>query len=221
MLDQLRIGQKYSYDDFKASVSDRKISSPIKKKIKETVPFSNTTYDFSKINGELYWEERTLEYILEMDANTPEELEVLKVAFKTWVMNVMNEMLYDPFILDYHFLATFESIDFDDSEFEKTTITLVFTAYPYMIANEKKKTSVSITTTGKKVTIVNNSSHRITPTFTSSVPATITIGGTTYSMGATSVTDEAMQLETGTNELTLKASGTSGTLQIEFAEEVF
>lgn len=56
MLDQLIIGDKSSFDDFDASVSERNISPPKKKEIKETVPFSNVTYDFSKINGELFWE---------------------------------------------------------------------------------------------------------------------------------------------------------------------
>jgi hypothetical protein len=116
-LDELRIGDKYSYKDFSASVRDRKISAPVKKKIKETVPFSNETYDFTSINGEIYWEERTLEYVLEMDAETAEQLESKKIDFKTWVMNVEKQELHDPYIKDYHFLATFDDIEFDDSEF--------------------------------------------------------------------------------------------------------
>ena len=90
MLDQLRIGDKYSYDDFFASVAERKIKKPKKKKIKDTVPYSNKTYDFSAINGEVYWEERELEYILELDADTPEELEERKIALSSWLMNVID-----------------------------------------------------------------------------------------------------------------------------------
>ena len=65
MIDQLIIGSKKSYDDFGASVSERTIHQPKKKTIKETVPFSNITHDFSGIDGEVYWEERKLEYIFE------------------------------------------------------------------------------------------------------------------------------------------------------------
>lgn len=220
-LDQLQIGEKCSYDDFSASVRDRNISAPVKKKIKETVPFSNKTYDFSSIDGEIYWEERQLEYVLEMDARTAEELESLKIAFKTWVMNVENEKLYDPFIKDYHFLATFSDISFDDSEFEKSTITLAFTAYPYMISNSKKRYSFPITTAGGEIAVINNSSHRITPTFISDVPATITFGNVTYSMDAVEVTDEILSLAVGVNEMEIKASSASGTFQIEYSEEVF
>lgn len=222
-LDELRIGDKYSYKDFSASVRDRKISAPVKKKIKETVPFSNETYDFTSINGEIYWEERTLEYVLEMDAETAEQLESKKIDFKTWVMNVEKQELHDPYIKDYHFLATFDDIEFDDSEFEKTTITVVFTAYPYMLANNKKSHEFQVTTTESTVEIVNKSSHKITPTFIASVPVTVTIGDTTYSMGATTVTDEKLALGTGTNSIKIKTTATSGTrtLKVEFVEEVF
>lgn len=136
MTDQLIIGSKASFDDFFASVAKRTIGMPKKKSIKETVPYSNETYDFSAINGELYWEERELEYVFEIIAPTPEKLEELKTAFATWVMNVQGEELHDPFIPDYHFKATYNDMDFDDEEgLEKTTATVTFTAYPYKIAN--------------------------------------------------------------------------------------
>ena len=185
MIDQLQIGRKYSYDDFEANVRERVIGSPKKKSIKDTVPFSNTTYNFSKIDGELYWEERELKYILEIDATTPEELEEKKISFKTWVMNVFEEKLHDPFIEDYHFIATFDDIDFDDSEIEKTTITVTFSAYPFMIANSKRIFELSIpTATETEVKIENGSSHRITPTLIASVPVSFKHNGTTYSIGS-------------------------------------
>lgn len=224
-LDELRIGDKYSYKDFSASVRDRKISAPAKKKIKETVPFSNETYDFSSINGEIYWEERTLEYVLEMDARTAEELEALKIAFRSWVMNVEKGELHDPYIKEYHFIATFDEIEFDDSEVEKTTISLVFTAYPFMIANEPKKYTKEVsstqTTIQSMVNVSNNSSHKLTPTFKASVPVSITKGGKTYSIAAGTFTDDSLELEVGGNLFTVKTTASSGTLEIEFTEEVF
>ena len=221
MLDQLRIGDKYSYDSYGASVKERKISAPSKKVIKETVPFSNETYDFSAINGELYWQERQLEYILEMDADTPEALESLKIAFNAWVMNVQKEELHDPFIKDYHFIATFDSISFDDSEVEKTTITVRFTAYPYMIANTKKSYSSLVITAESSVNIVNNSARKVTPTFVCSTPVTVTIDGKSYSLGATTTTNEEIKLAIGTTTMKVKANSGNGNFKVEFAEEVF
>lgn len=222
MIDQLQIGNKYSYDDFEANVKERAIGSPKKKIIKDTVPFSNITYDFSKIDGELYWEERTLNYIFEIDATTPEELEEKKVEFKTWVMNVFEEELHDPFIEDYHFIATFDEIDFDDSEIEKTTVTVTFTAYPFMIANAKRAFEFTIPTSAEtEVKIENNSSHRITPTLIASVPVSFKYGGTTFSMASGETTNDSFKLESGTNTLIIQPVSSSGTLKVEFFEEVF
>lgn len=168
MFDQLIIGEKASLDDFDASVAERHIGEPTKKEIKDTVPFSNVTYDFSKINGELYWNERELDYEFEIIADTPEELERKKTAFKNWVMNVMEEKLYDPYIPDYHFLATFKDIDpTDDESLEKTTIAVKFTAYPYQIANEPKLYEFTIPAKSElKINLINGGIHRVTPTIT-------------------------------------------------------
>lgn len=222
MIDQLKIGNLYSFDDFDANVKERKISLPKKKTIKDTVPFSNITHDFSRINGELYWEERTLKYIFEIDALTPEELEEKKIEFNLWVMNVFEEELFDPFIEDYHFIATFENIDFDDSEIEKTTITVTFTAYPFMLSNMKRVFTYDIPTASEEVVqIENKSSHKITPTFTASVPVTFDYNGTTYSIGAGEVTNDSFKLESGASTIKIHPVSTSGTLRIEFVEEVF
>lgn len=222
MIDQLRIGDRYSYDDYEASVRERSIGSPAKKTIKDTVPFSNVTYDFSKIDGELHWEERTLTYILEIDAPSPEELEIKKVDFKSWVMNVFEEELYDAFIEDYHFIATFESIDFDDSEIEKTTITVTFSAYPFMVANSKRSVTFTIPTSGEEVVrITNNSSHKITPTLIASTAVSFKYGETTYAINPGNTTDASFKLDIGTSLLTIQPVSSGGTLTFEFVEEVF
>lgn len=221
MIDQLIIGNKASYDDFEASVKERKVNKPQKKSIKETVPFSNVTYDFTAINGEIYWEERTLEYVFEITAATPEELEEKKQIFTSWIMNVMGEELRDPFILDYHFIATFDDIDINDSEIEKATITVEFTAYPYMIANTKKAHSFILKANAEVTkTIANDSSHRITPTFIADVPFTVTVGNSSYTIPAGETTDETLMLAAGANTLTVRAGETAGVLKIEFFEEV-
>ena len=222
MLDQLRIGDAYSYDQFYASVMKRSISAPKKKVIKDTVPFSNLTYDFSAIDGEIYWEERNLDYIFEITADTPEELEELKTNFQTWIMNVISEKLYDPFIRDYHFLATYSDSSFDDDEgMEKTTVTVKFTAYPYKIANDKKVYTVNVTTEETVLRVENKSAHRITPVLISDVPVTIKIGNENFQMGAATVKEERLKIGSGSNEISVTATNANGTFTIEFAEEVF
>lgn len=221
MIDQLIIGSKKSYDDFGASVSERMIHQPKKKTIKETVPFSNITHDFSGIDGEVYWEERKLEYIFEILADSPEELEEKKKAFFAWIMNVKNEKLYDPFTKGYYYLATYDDCDPDDSEIEKSTIAVTFTAYPYKIANTATTTTQSITTSEKSININNTSSHRITPTINSTVALTLTVNGSSYSLPAGELKNETVMLQPGNNTVKFKATSSSGTLTISYFEEVF
>ena len=223
MLDQLRIGDRYSYDDFLASVAERKIGKPKKKVIKETVPHSNKTYDFSKINGEIYWDERELEYILEIDADTPEELEELKIALCGWLMNVQEEDLFDPFIEDYHFKATFSDIDFDDSEIEKTTASVKFTAYPYMLSNTEKVFAAAIPTgTALTLSVKNNSRHRITPTLVAEAAGVVfEFNGSSYSIGEGETTDSSLMLPVGDSVFTIQPNATGGKFTVKFREEVF
>lgn len=222
MIDQLIIGSKHSYDDFEASVKERTINAPAKKKIKETVPFSNTTYDFSAINGEIYWDERALEYTLEITADTPEELEVKKQRVSAWLMSIMGESLHDPHINGYHFIATFDSLNIDDTDdIEKTTLKAKFSAYPYMIADTARVYPVSLSA-GDAVDIIveNKSSHRLTPTFASDVAFTVTKGGIVFSVPSGETKDDSFKLNVGDNALTLQATE-NGTVTIFFYEEVF
>lgn len=224
MFDQLIIGEKASLDDFDASIAGRHIGEPTKKKIKDTVPFSNITHDFSKINGELYWNERELEYEFEIIADTPEELERKKTAFKNWVMNVMEEKLYDPYIPDYHFLATFDDIDpADDESLEKTTITVKFTAYPYQIANDPTVYDFTIPAgTEKTISIINGSIHRVTPTIIIDATATLTVDDTIYKIPAGEITDSRFELTEGGNAWTVKNENDAEcTVTVKFYEEVF
>ena len=224
MIDQLIIGEKASFDDFGASLAKRNIKPPKKKSIKETVPHSNVTYDFSAINGEVYWEERELEYIFEMIASTPERLEEMKIAFSNWIMNVIEQNIFDPFLPDYHFVGTYEDMNFsDDDGMDKTTVTVVFLAYPYKIANLPKKYSKSIAA-GATVTlnIENESSHRITPTIETDQSITIQLNGANYALSAGKYTDETLKISAGRNALTIQNTGAAAcTVSVRYHEEVF
>ena len=223
MIDQVIIGDKASYDDFSASMASRKIKQPKKKVIKETVPFSNKTYDFSNINGEIYWEERELEYIFEIMADDPEELEELKSKFASWLMNIQEAEIHDPFITDYHFKGTYEDMSFEDEEdVEKTTATVIFKAYPYMIANVPKVYEVTIAATDEaSIPLLNESMHPTTPTITSDIGITLVIGNTSYALSAGTITDETVKLPIGLTSITLQnPKTTTCTVRITLYEEV-
>lgn len=206
MIDQILIGDKASFDDFNASVAGRFIGLPKKKSIKATVPFSNVTHDFSAINGELYWEDRELEYVFEIMADDPEELEELKSKFAAWVMNTQGANLHDPHIPDYHFQATYDDMKVDDDEgMDKTTLTVTFTAYPFKIANEPKVYEKNLGSKGYVAFyMINESDHPVALTFVSGSAFTAYVGGN------------------GDNKISFPAGGTwiSGAYKIPPGEKV-
>lgn len=225
MIDQLIIGDKASFDDFAASVAERKIKMPKKKSIKETVPFSNVTYDFSAIDGETYWEERVLEYVFEITADTPEEMEELKSRFASWVMNVQEAELRDPYIPGYHFKATYDDMDANDDEgLEKTTLTVTFTAYPYMIADDAKVYEVTLAKSGQTtLQVLNESTHPVIPTLYCSNVAELQVGGNSYAMSLGTTTDASFKIPAGMTDIKVKNGSSTAvtTVKISFNEEVF
>jgi len=221
MIDQIFIGNVGSCDEYGASVAERRIIKPKKKSIKETVPFSNVTHDFSAINGEIYWEEGSLEYVFEIIASSAEELEDKKRLFCGWIMNVMEEELHDPFIRGYHFKATYDDMDIDDSEIEKATITVTFTTYPYMISDVQRVYAFKIKTAEASIKINSKSSHRITPVIQTDVECVISKDSSSYAVPVGTVSDDKFMLVPGENILKVKSTSGSGTLKIAFHDEVF
>lgn len=220
--DQLIINGVASNDDFDATIKERTISQPKKKAITETVPFSNQIYDFSGIDGEIYWESRSLEYIFEIVAETPEELEEKKRKFLSWIMFVQDGELYDPYITDFYFKATFDSAKPDDSEIEKTTIAVSFTAYPYKIAKNPKKYAYNLDPSEKRTVVVySDAAHRVVPTLTTTTPFVMAMDDIVYSVPEGETTDDTFMIPSGSTEIVLQNIGEStGTLTISFREEV-
>lgn len=224
LFDQLIIGRKGTHDEFGASVSTRSISAPKKKLIKEKVPFSNVTYDFSAINGELYWEERELEYELEMIADSPESLERRKSALCRWLMNVVAEEIHDPYDSDYHFIGTFDDVDINDDEgMEKTVLTVTFSAYPYKIRNKATNHICLVPASSEQTFIITNeSAHRITPTISTDAEVILTLDGVSYSVHEGTSSDDIFKLKMGANALTVKnLADTDCKLIISYHEEAF
>lgn len=211
MLDQLKIDGLFSLDDFDASLKSRHISAPDKKSIRETVPHSNAIYDFSDINGEVYWSERELEYVFEIIAESPEELERKKTAFSNWVMFVpANGYIYDPYDPDWYYTGAFESIDYDDDEsMEKTTVTVVFCVEPYKKAKEpifSEKADESLVfyleaNSTVEETFSNPSSHPVRVLIFTDVPLTVTLNGKGFSIPIGFTESDSIRARIGKNTI--------------------
>ncbi|MEN0666905.1 distal tail protein Dit [Caldifermentibacillus hisashii] len=126
---------KHSYRDFYLTLAERSIGNPKKIKVKERVPFSNKTYDFSGIYGEQEYEERQLTYVFNVKDYQKINLENKKTEVTNWLMQPnKKERLLDDYIPGYYFMAEVEeNIDFDEMRFNGK-LTINFTAYPFRIA---------------------------------------------------------------------------------------
>ena len=217
---QLIINNKKSFDDFNVYIGERTITPPTKKIIKETVPFSNDVYDYSKLDGEIYWNEATLTYVFDIAELTTEQMEVVKSNLLTWLSNVHDDDIYDPYIGDYHYHGSYDSCSWEE-DFGAGKLTVDFLVYPYKIANNETQFSHTLTSGTNNISVVNNGSHRITPTFICSENMAIQIGTIVYSLPSGTTKDDSVKLDVGTNNLIVTPTSEGATLTIRFVEEVF
>lgn len=217
---QLIINNKKSYDDFNVYIGTRNISSPTKKIIKESVPFTNKVYDFSNLNGELYWNERILTYSFDIAELTTEEMEEAKSKLLSWLLNVHDDDIFDPYIGDYHFHGSYDSDSWEE-DFGAGKLTVNFSVYPYKIANKETRSLHTLSTGENNISVINNSSHRIVPTIVCSGSMTIKINDISYSLPSGTIKDDLIKLEVGTNDIVVIPTNADSTIEFVFKEEVF
>lgn len=216
MINQLTINGKSSFDDFNVYISTRKISLPTKKIIQESPPYSNMVYDYSDLNGEIYWDWRTLDYEFDIAEFTAAEMEEVKSKLADWLLNVQNTEIYDPYIGDYHYYGSYGSGSWEE-DFGAGSLSVSFSVYPYKIANAAKSFVVSDDTYEQaEIEIINNSSHRVKSTITSTGSFNIGMDSTVYSVG--SGTHSNFYLDPGTNEMLITGIGS---LTFTYTEEKF
>lgn len=91
----ITINGKNSFIDFGLVISDKTVGLPTKKVITDTVPFFNGFYDFSNVQGFNYFDDRYLEFIFDITADTQTELETLYTNVLIWLMDTNQSTIYD------------------------------------------------------------------------------------------------------------------------------
>lgn len=217
---EIRANGKGSYTNFGLAIKSRTISLPSKKIIKEEVPFRNGAYDFSNINGELYWEERELEYTFDIAEFTAEEMEKIKDNVVDWLFNIHDTDIEDDYTPNYYYHGSYDSNSWSE-DFGQGELKVVFVVYPYKYAKTLTTTSISATTTAQTITINNDSSHKIIPTVTTNGSVEITIGANTYSLSSGTYTSSSFILSKGENIWSIKTTTDTANVNISFRKEVF
>lgn len=229
---------KHSYRDMGITLGiDRDIGYPEKEKIKIKVPFSNVEYDFSELYGEQTYTERTLQYTLNVlgkhIVNTPERINIIETKLANWLMNSSGKQkLYDDAIPGYYYLAEVEGgLNFDEL-WNHGTLTVEFTAYPFMMSEAEEGhdiwdifnfeldvaqiTEFNVNGT-LDVTLYNVGTPGLNPKIEASSSMEIIKDGVTYDLPSGTTESEDFRLHSGENELTIKGNGT---IKFKFYKEL-
>lgn len=223
---------KHSYNDFEIKILSRSISIPSKRKIKDTVPFMNGSYDFSLLYGEQTYYEREITYTFSLPKKDKVKLNMLKIKIIEWLYDGIQSKIYDDQFPNFHFLAECTDIDYDESFYNYAQLTATFIAYPFKISTLQDGHDIwdefnfeldMIQDTkfdvigSKSITLYNNSIIGIYPTVICDNNFEVIKNGITYSFTPGEVKSFNFKLDKGENNLLLKGNGA---IEFKWSKEV-
>ena len=129
---------KHSFVDYGLHVKKRHLGVPKKNSIRKKIPFMSGFYDFTKINGNIAWGERTLSYTFDIIGDTPEEVETECTRILNWLGNIHDADIYDDTMVGYHLHGSYDDATPSESEDgEHTELTVSFVCHPFKISNNE------------------------------------------------------------------------------------
>lgn len=222
----IRFLNRHSHEDFGVTIQTKEIGNPDKEKIKVKVPFSNVEYDFSQIYGSQTYTTRPLTYVFnvaEMVNFTKEKMNNIKTQLMNWLMNSNGKQrLYDDAYPGYYFLAEVEGNTSFVENWSVGTLTVTFTAYPFMISELQEGHDiwddinfdldilqpVEFTISGTlDITLYNAGTPNITPEIEATSPMEIIKEGVTYSLPSGRSKGSDFMLVSGENDLKINGNG--------------
>lgn len=223
---------KHSYNDFGLKILSRELNPPSKKKIKETLPFMNGSYDFSLLCGENVYEERTIKYVFDFRYKDKIDFFNKKIAITDWLLNSCKEPLYDDLIPGYYFIAECDDSILFDEGYIDCEVTVTFNAYPFKISTlqdghdiwddfnfelDMVQDTIFEVNGTKDIILYNNGAIGINPTVICSNNIEVTKGNSVYKFKQGESKTWAFKLDKGINTLTLKGTGT---IEFKWCKEV-
>ena len=199
---------KHSYTDYGLGIESKKIGSPAKAKIKESVPFLNGSYDFSTIgsNGEQVFKERPIQVVLSLPTKSTEELYALYSELLAWLLDTgQHELIFDD-IPAYHFLAEVESAASLEEMIRFGKLTVEFVCEPFKIGVLLQ--DVEFDVIGTRTVSILNPGRTITPTINASAAnMSVVFGGKTYSLTIGDNKIYGLRMQNGVNNMVLNGTG--------------
>jgi hypothetical protein len=218
MIYQLRANGNASYDGFGAYIRSRKIPVPTPKKVLESVPYRNGSYDFSLLAGELAFEDLIISYSFDVADFAVPIVQSEKDALATWLIGVQDMDITDDYVSEarpgavWH--GSFEGIDWDE-EGGQGLMEVSFRVWPYKLLPQQ-----TITLSAGTANFTNPSVHRVVPVLNkdSGVGNITTPKGTFSAPSGQDVKNTGFELLPGANTWTIAGSGN---VRLTFRPEVF
>lgn len=118
-------------------LASRDLSTPEEKEITESVPYQQGEWDFSSINGERFYKNRTIKYEFYIVNEDPQYRQGELQSAKRELIYTASNKLYDTGFPPYYFTGKVKSIsDSDDNEKGIMTVTIQFDSYPYAFVKD-------------------------------------------------------------------------------------
>lgn len=205
-------------------VDTREIGYPKRNTVTASVPYSSEEYDFSEIDGNASWSNRTVKYVihvLNIGKLTPIAMHNCATQLVNWLTNSHGRQpLWDDTLPGYHFLGEVRDAPSLADAVETGEITVTFDCYAFMIRDQPEgndrwndfsfDTDVAQDTDfdvdgSARIILINDGAQSASPKVTADAPMTVTIGSVEYTLNEG--VNEGLSLPTGTNWLTITGSG--------------
>lgn len=152
------------------------VASVTPRSVVDTIPQRQGAIDGSRINGELFYEPRTLSYRFKIFADTRAELATKEAAVKAWLNSTGTYRIADSDYAGYEFVnCVLKGITVEPGEYKSAEymyLTAAFTCDPYMQkAGTSRQRLTTWTALGNTARIVIDNQHLYAPTWLE-VPST-------------------------------------------------
>lgn len=226
---------KKSYDDFQLGLESISIQPPSKKKIKESVPFMNGSYDFSTIgsSGEPVYSERSIKVKFNLFEKNRNFLYIKYSNVLEWLLDAGQAQLIFTDMPNYYYLAEVENApSFEEVISRLGIMEIEFVAEPFKYGIDyegdgKLWDTFCFDTDALQDSIFNvngsitrtiiNTGRVIIPQVIVSSNMSCTTNGYTANFTTIKDTDYKFKLQPGENNITI--SGT-GNIEFRFRKEV-
>lgn len=219
-------------DDMNVVLENYSISTPEKRKITETVPFMNGTYDFSTaLTGEITYNDREIKITIGFLAKNKNELEMQYSKVAEWLIDRPRCKLIFDRILDYYFTGEVVSSTTMNKVLEYGKMEITFTCDPFRYSRvyvgeiewdtfnfeEDYLETCVFDINGETKCVIHNPGRSVRPVIVSTAQMTMIYDSVKYSLVKGDNNLYGFYLKSGQNEIVFKGKGT---ILIRFRKEV-